>query len=242
MSIKCLKCENDALDGKALCKDCFERHEHQLQAEESEDWINEQLKTTLGGFRKKTREAQADATRKKAIQLVVAGICLLALTGAFAAIMIFIPADPSPPDSQASKDEKLRNDTNAKASAGKYTFVRSNHVTPENLNSNSNGQQPGSIEHDKAPSYDHANNNGDESSRGSNPTQLLEEDKPTAIITSIPSESRSGGVQGVIDAAPNREAPQNQRDSGAIFPSFTPTETPTQTPTSPPSVSPTPHP
>ena len=98
MSIQCLKCKNDALEGKALCKRCFDRHEIQLQAEESEDWISEQLKTTRGGFRKRTREARANATRKKAIQLVVAGVCLLALAGAFAAIMIFIPADSSPPD------------------------------------------------------------------------------------------------------------------------------------------------
>lgn len=50
--MKCLKCDNDALAGKALCAACFSVHQSRNQKLDSEEWINQQLKET----RAKARE------------------------------------------------------------------------------------------------------------------------------------------------------------------------------------------
>jgi hypothetical protein len=52
--MKCLKCDNDALAGKALCAACFSIHQARTEKLDSEEWINRKLKET----RAKARERQ----------------------------------------------------------------------------------------------------------------------------------------------------------------------------------------
>jgi hypothetical protein len=44
--MKCLKCDNDALSGKALCAACFEIHQTTAETVGSEEWIEKKLKET----------------------------------------------------------------------------------------------------------------------------------------------------------------------------------------------------
>lgn len=253
MSIKCLKCENGALEGKALCKECFEKHELQLQAEESEDWIRDQLATTRGGFRKKTREAHADANKKKVFQLIVAAICLSGLVGAFAAIMIFIPADPSSGPTQTTKLEHSRNGTVARAVPQKYTFVRSNSVPPEHGGNNTMAisDAPAAmkdpievtkVRNDKMASGDNAPSKVTENSLDEKSNQSQEFNQPVVFITPFPADNTGGDTQNVAGDAGNEELPQDHEDSSATNASLPATETPTETATATPSISPTPLP
>lgn len=53
--MKCLKCPQDALPGKALCAACFERHNQKESQVQSEEWVEEQLKRTRHKQRARTK-------------------------------------------------------------------------------------------------------------------------------------------------------------------------------------------
>jgi hypothetical protein len=44
--MKCLKCDNDALAGKALCAECFARHQSRAETVGSDEWTERKLKET----------------------------------------------------------------------------------------------------------------------------------------------------------------------------------------------------
>lgn len=44
--MKCLKCDNDALGGKALCAECFAAHQSRSETVGSDEWTERKLKET----------------------------------------------------------------------------------------------------------------------------------------------------------------------------------------------------
>jgi hypothetical protein len=57
--MKCLKCDNDVLPGKALCAACFSAHQANVAQVGSDEWVNQKLKET----REKARQRQGHGER-----------------------------------------------------------------------------------------------------------------------------------------------------------------------------------
>lgn len=264
MSIKCLKCDNEALEGKALCKECFEQHESQIEAEESEEWIKEQLEATRGGFRKKTREAQADVRKKKLFQLIVAGVCLTAVLGAFAGVMIFIPADSPSSSLQTTTADEPPKESAAKSAPSKYTFIRSAPPKAQDLPGNienTGGSSEASLaigaskqtadsveiviasddEFDTNETIARSNVTDGKTTKSPSsdelPSQLIT--PPIAALTSVPSEGLTDDLTSAVETTDTGGLPEEKDDLVVINPSATATDTPTETPTATPTETPT---
>ena len=127
--MKCLKCDNDALVGKALCESCFAVHEANAGMEESEEWIAQTLASTREGNRQKIRELNSDAIRRRRVKLV---LTLLGLTGAMcvaAAIFVLIPEEKA-----SSKTTVKKESPAAKDKPNKYVFTRKKTNNPSTIN------------------------------------------------------------------------------------------------------------
>lgn len=57
--MQCLRCSNEAVVGKALCAQCLAKNESKLNVEQSEEWVQEKLRST----RKNIRKIGADQKR-----------------------------------------------------------------------------------------------------------------------------------------------------------------------------------
>ena len=127
--MKCLKCDNDALVGKALCESCFAVHEANAGMEESEEWIAQTLASTREGNRQKIRDLNSDAIRRRRVKLV---LTLLGLTGAMcvaAAIFVLIPEEKASSKATVKKESPA-----AKDKPNKYVFTRKKTNNPSTIN------------------------------------------------------------------------------------------------------------
>jgi hypothetical protein len=221
--MKCLKCDNDALVGKALCESCFAVHEANAGMEESEEWIAQTLASTRAGNRQKIRELNSDAIRRRRVKLL---LTLLGLTGAMcvaAAIFVLIPEDQSPAKTAAKKESLA-----AKDKPKKYVFTRRKPSKPSTINLAKPAPQVSELQRlskseEKQPVLDSARSG--ESETDSTDSKKTDSKKTEAISVEVTPEAHSTPL---LDSDSAEQVPL------VALPTKTPTATPTVTPTTTP--------
>jgi len=78
--MQCLRCSNDALQGKALCASCFADHQKKVEFEETDEWVKQQLEATRSESRDRQRDSSGSETSPQSLILTLAP-ALLALGG-----------------------------------------------------------------------------------------------------------------------------------------------------------------
>lgn len=221
--MKCLKCDNDALVGKALCESCFAVHEANAGMEESEEWIAQTLASTREGNRQKIRDLNSDAIRRRRVKLV---LTLLGLTSAMcvaAAIFVLIPEDQSPPKTAGKKESPARKDK-----PNKYVFTRKKTNNPSTINLVKPAPQVSesqrlSKSEETQPLLDSAR--GGESETDSTASKKTDLKKTEAISVEATPEAHNTPL---LDSDSAEQVPL------VALPTNTPTATPTVTPTTTP--------
>jgi hypothetical protein len=216
--MKCLKCDNDALVGKALCESCFAIHEANAGLEESKEWVAQTLASTRAGNRQKIRDLNSDANWRRRVKLV---LTLLGLTGAMcvaAAIFVLIPEEQSSFKTTVKKESPA-----AKDKPNKYVFTRKKPGNPSTINLVKPAPQLAESERlsgskDTQPALD-----GVRSRESERVATVSKKTEP--IIVEVTPEDRGTPL---LDSDSAEQVPL------AALPTNTPTATPTVTPTSTP--------
>ncbi len=101
--MKCLKCPEDALSGKALCFRCYKEHEQQQSYQSTDEWLNQTLDTTRDQFKKKGAPTTGDRAKRWLEWVVVLGLLGAVVTYFFVSIDLYElpwryqrPAEPTP--------------------------------------------------------------------------------------------------------------------------------------------------
>jgi hypothetical protein len=78
--MRCLRCSNETLPGKALCASCFAAHQKKVELEETDEWVKQQLASTRSESRGRERETKGSETSLQSLILTLAP-ALLAMGG-----------------------------------------------------------------------------------------------------------------------------------------------------------------
>lgn len=159
-SMQCLRCENEALPGKALCAICFASHQKKVEFEETDDWVKQQLEATRNESRAKQRDAKGAQTSPHSLVLTLAP-ALLAL-GGFVMFSVWAMRNMSFSFSPTPESEQAAGAPGSPANGG---------AAAANGTRQEPGRQPG----------------GENSSGGSRPADSAPEVRPTATPTNTPT-------------------------------------------------------
>ncbi len=75
--MQCLRCQNEALPGKALCSTCFASHQKKAEFEGTDDWVKQQLDATRTESRARQRESKGPETSPHSLIMTLAPALLL---------------------------------------------------------------------------------------------------------------------------------------------------------------------
>ena len=92
MPMKCLRCDSDAINGKALCADCYTSHESQLKNEDDDAWVIKTLKTTRA-IANKELAGNSPSLNPRQLSLIAGSACFI--VAAILALAILLQDKPS---------------------------------------------------------------------------------------------------------------------------------------------------
>jgi hypothetical protein len=256
--MRCLKCPNDAVEGKALCQECLTAHERRLAEEDSEDWIKQVLNKSRQGMRQHDREMLHEQEKKRAFKIACA--VLLGAGFSIGIVLLFLRMEARPPSSSSSGRQTplkvVAPPVNPAGEGGGLAVstgeaaTGSGAVTVDGVNSealggsqavagggNNEAGTEGAVPDNENKSGASAVPNGTQENKDSAFTESSNES--TERAADVSNISDSGQLVGAGSTGEDAPLAQAAASDSAAIPTISPTITPTITPTMTPTLTPT---